>query len=145
MVGLMTLTWAWAETTLALTIGAINKTAGPIKGHVEPPLSLKNRVACLKIALRDIEVLKPLQDEGRALAKRFVELSRRRNDFIHGAAWQHHEGGFEAMGIGVSAGDYAIKNHRFDQADAVGLTTEVAKLQDDALAFMLAVIMVLGG
>jgi hypothetical protein len=141
MVGLMTLTWAWAETTLAMTVGIINKAVGPIKGHAEAPLSLKNRVACLKIALRDVAVLKPLQDEGRALAKRFTELSRRRNDFIHGAAWQHHEGGFEAMGIGVSAGDYAVKNHRFDQADAVSLAAEIAKLQDAAVVFMLAVTM----
>jgi hypothetical protein len=39
--GLMTLSWAWAESVLAMTIGVINKSAGPIKGYQEAPLSLK--------------------------------------------------------------------------------------------------------
>lgn len=136
MVGLMTMTWAWAETTLALTIGVIDEHAGPIKGCSEAPLSLKNRISCLKIALRDIAVLHPVQKEGRALATRFKELSVRRHDFVHGAASQHREGGFQAVGIGVKAGDYAVKNHRFDIGDAIRLNGEIAKLQDDTLAFM---------
>ena len=143
VIGLMTLTWAWAETNLAMTIGVINKEAGPIKGHAQPPLSLKNRVAALRIALRDIAILHALQDEGGALAERFTHLSKRRNDLIHGAAWQFHESGFESFGIGIAAGQYAIKEHRFNQADTVALTTEIAKLQDDAQAFMLAVIRIL--
>jgi hypothetical protein len=50
--GLMTLSWAWAENILASTIGIINRSAGPIKGFPEAPQSLKNKVSCLKIALR---------------------------------------------------------------------------------------------
>jgi hypothetical protein len=144
MIGLMTLTWAWAETTLGVTVGIINKLAGPIKGHPQAPLSLSKRVSCLKDALRDIPILKPLQQEGRALAMRFTELSKRRNDFVHGAAWQHNEGGFETMGLGVKAGDYAIQNHRFNQGDAVALNVEIAKLQDDAAVFVLKVANTLG-
>lgn len=143
IVGLMTLTWAWAETTLAMTIGAINKEVGPIKGHPHAPLSLKARVACFRVALRDIPVLHPLQEEGRALAERFGALSKRRNEFIHGAAWEHHEGGFESLGIGIKAGDFDTQNKRFNQADTVLLTTEIAKLQDDAVIFMMKVAAIL--
>lgn len=140
MVGLMTLTWAWAETSLAITIGVINEQAGPIKGHTEAPLSLSRRIDCFRAALRDIAVLKDLQQEGRALATRFAELGRRRHDFIHGAAWQLDGSKFEALSLAVKAGNYAIKNHCFDIGDAVGLNAEIAKLQDDTATFMLKVV-----
>lgn len=139
MIGLMTLTWAWAETSLVMTIGIVEEYAGPTKGHPEPPLSLKKRVACFKTILRDVVILKSLQDEGRALAVRFSELGPRRHDFVHGAAWQTHENSFEATGIRVKNGNYAVENHRFDQSDAIGLTNEIAKLQDDMATFMLKV------
>ncbi len=139
MVGLMTLTWAWAETTLAMTIGIINKEVGPTKGHPDAPLSLKARVACFRVLLRDIAILHPLQEEGRALAIRFGELSKRRNEFIHGAAWEHHEGGFESLGISVKDGDFDTRNKRFQQGDTIFLTAEIAKLQDDAATFMMKV------
>jgi hypothetical protein len=139
MVGLMALTWAWAETTLAITIGVISEQAGPIKGHLEPPLSLSRRVECFKTALRDVAALKSLQQEGRALAVRFTELGRSRHNFIHGAAWQLEQGRFESVSIGVKAGQYTVGNQRFDIAAAVSLNAEISKLQDDAAAFMLAV------
>ncbi|WP_298357726.1 hypothetical protein [Rhodoblastus sp.] len=135
----MTLTWAWAETSLAMTIGIVEGYAGPTKGHPEPPLSLKKRVACLKAILRDVPILKHLQDEGRTLAMRFSELGRRRHDLVHGAAWHVHEGEFEATGIRVASGNYAVENHRFNQSDTISLTTEIAKLQDDMAVFMLKV------
>jgi hypothetical protein len=139
MVGLMTITWAWAENALAMTVGVINENAGPITGHPEAPLSLKKRISCLKVALRDIKALHPLQEDGRALAMRFVKLGVRRHNFVHGAAWQHHEGGFESMGLAIKAGNYAVQNQRFDIGDAVSLNAEIAKLSDDATAFMLRV------
>src|SRR5262245_49521745 len=94
MVGLMTLTWAWIENSLAITIGVINEHAGPISGHPGAPLSLSKRIDCLKRALRDIAVLKPLQQEGRGLAARLTELGRHRHHFIHGAAWEFEKGRF---------------------------------------------------
>ncbi len=140
MIGLMTLTWAWAENTLAITIGVINEQAGPIEGYPEAPLSLKKRIACLKVALRDIASLKSLQEEGRALAVRYSHLGRRRHDLTHGAAWQLHESDFQSANVRVIAGKYAVKDHRFNQGDAVSLNIEIAKLQDDAAAFMLKVL-----
>jgi hypothetical protein len=140
MVGLMTLTWAWAETSLAITIGVINEQAGPIQGHPEAPLSLSRRVACFKSALRTIVALKPIQEEGSALATRFVELGRRRHDFIHGAAWQLEKDRFESVSVAVKAGQYSVSNQRFDISDARGLNVQIAKLQDDAAAFMLKVL-----
>ena len=140
MIGLMTLTWAWAENTLAIVIGVINEHAGPVKGHAEPPLMLKGRVACLKAMMRDIGELESLKNEGRALALRFTQLGARRNDFIHGAAWQLDEGRFQAVSIVVIAGQNEIRDHSFNQADAVGLTAEIAKLQDDAASFLARVL-----
>jgi len=140
MIGLMTLTWAWAENSLAITIGVIIEQTGPIKGHAEAPLSLSRRVACLKIALRDVAALKPLQQEGGALATRFALLGRRRHDFIHGAAWQLGEGKFESVSLAVKAGHYTVENHRFDIGDAVRLNAEITKLQDDIAAFMLRLV-----
>lgn len=140
IVGLMTLTWAWAENSLAITLGVINEQAGPIKGHPEAPLSLSRRIACFKVALRDIEALKPLQQDGGALVKGFVKLGRSRHNFIHGATWQVGEGGFESVAIAVKAGQYAIQNHSFDICSTTALTIEIAKLQDDMAEFMLRVV-----
>jgi hypothetical protein len=139
MLGLMTLTWAWAENALAMTIGVINKYAGPIKGYPEAPLSLKKRVSCFKVALRDIKALHPLQEEGRALAVRFIELSARRNDLVHGAAWQLKEGSFESIRVGVHAGDYMVKDHSFHISDAIILEAEISELSDAITALMLRV------
>ena len=140
MIGYMTVTWAWVENTLALTIGVIAENAGPVKGHAEPPLSLSKRVDCFKIALREVAALKPLQHEGRALAPRFTQLGRRRHDFIHGASWQLQEGQFQSVSFGVKAGQHTIKEHRFNIGDAVSLNAEITKLQDDAAAFLLRII-----
>jgi len=139
MFGLMTLVWAWCENTLAATIGVINENAGPIKGYPEPPVSLKKRIQCFKIALRDIPVLKPFQEEGRALAKRFGELSVRRNQLVHGAAWQIEQGRFQSVGIRVKGGQNVLEDHSFDEADAVRLNGEITELQDQAAAFLLKV------
>src|ERR1700731_487453 len=110
-IGMMTLSWAWAENILAATIGVINRYAGPIKGFPQAPLSLKKKVSCLKIALRDISALQGNSNDGRVLAKRFKELSLRRNKFIHGAAWQLHKGEVQSVGFTVQRGDYAAQNH----------------------------------
>jgi hypothetical protein len=138
-IGMMTLSWAWAENILAATIGVINRYAGPIKGFPQAPLSLKKKVSCLKIALRDISALQGISNDGRVLAKRFKELSLRRNKFIHGAAWQLHKGEFQSVGFTVQRGDYAAQNHRFNVSDAIRLESEIAKLSDDATAFLFRV------
>jgi hypothetical protein len=139
MFGLMTLTWAWAENILAITVGIINKASGPIKGYPEPPVSLKKRVAYFRVVLRDLDILKPLKEDGRALAMRFIELGARRNKLVHGAAWQIHEGEFQSFGIRVKGGDNVVEDHRFNHADAISLNIEIAELQDNAAAFLLKV------
>jgi hypothetical protein len=78
MIGLITLTWAWIENSLAITIGVINEHAGPIKGHAVAPLSLSKRIDCLKVALRDVAALKTLQQEGRVLAAQVASYRTRR-------------------------------------------------------------------
>ena len=144
MVGLMTITWAWAENCLAMTLGVINEQVGAVPGHSEAPLSLKRRIRYFRDALNSVASLHLLKEEGRALAECFVKLAPRRNNFVHGAAWQTHEGAFESLAIGVAAGKYAAESHRFNVADAHALNVEIAKLSDDMTAFMLKVCEALG-
>jgi hypothetical protein len=136
MLGLMIVVWGWAEHTLAMTIDIIAEHVGPLKGHPEVPRSQKQRVACFRVALRDVEALKPLQQEGRALAVRFVELGRRRNKFVHGATGEGNKGQFEAFRFETIEGKHAAQHHRFDQSDTVSLNAEIFKLSEDAVAFM---------
>ena len=135
----MVLSWAWVENTLAMTVGVINRYAGPIKGYKKPPLQMERRIACLESALANIPALHKFKQSGDALAVRFTELSHRRNDFMHGAALQLHDGSFESTSIAVKDGKNVIKNHRFTQDDAILLESEIAKLSDDATAFMLLI------
>lgn len=131
--------WAWAENILAMTISIINKSAGPIKGYAKLPKHMEQRISCLKSALANISALHGLKQSGDALSVRFAELSKRRNDFMHGAAWQLHDGSFESVNIDAQGGQFLINNHRFNQDDAILLESEIAKLSDDATAFMLLV------
>jgi hypothetical protein len=139
LIGLMTVSWAWAETTLAMTIGIVEQYTGPITGHPQSPVSLKRKVACFKVILRDVQALHPFQEEGSILAKRFIELAVRRNQLVHGAAWETEHGRFQSMSLPVIAGKYAGKDHSFDIRDAYALNVEIGKLSDDMTAFMLRV------
>jgi hypothetical protein len=139
MLGLMTFTWAWAENTLAMIVGIIIEQTGPITGHRAAPLSLKGKIACFRNALRDVVALKPCQQEGRALAERFVQLGPRRHQFVHAAAWELGKGSFQGISISVIAEQYAVKNHRVNIGDAVTLNAEITKLKDDAAAFLMKV------
>jgi hypothetical protein len=136
ILGMITLTWAWAENGLAIMLNTIFEHAGPIKGHPEAPLSLRRRLRCFRAALRDVSALKSLQHDGSALAMRFGELGRRRSEFVHGAASHLGEGIFEAVSATVKGRNYAIKNHRFDIRDTVLLNVEIAKFCGDVCAFM---------
>jgi hypothetical protein len=136
MLGLMIVVWGWAETTLAMTIDIIAEHVGPMRGHPEVPRSQKRRIDCFKAALRDVEALKPIQQEGRALAVRFVDLGRRRNQVVHGATSERGKGRFETFRFVAIEGKHAAQNHSFDQSDAVALNAEIAKLTNDAVAFM---------
>jgi hypothetical protein len=136
VVGLMTLTWAYAENGLAIMLHDIIANFGPVKGHSEPPLSLKRRIACFKTALRDVAAFQPLQQDGRALAMRFGELGRRRNEFVHAAAISVDEGGFQSLSVRPDGGNYAIENKRVEVGDAVLLQAEIAEFALSVTDFM---------
>jgi len=136
MYGLMSLTWGWAENSLVMTIGIANKYAGPIKGHPDPPLSLKKRLDCLKVALRDIPALTPVQADGRALIARFKELAPRRNTLIHSSTTPEPGGGFSGVGFAVKGGDYVTEDHRFDVPTTWQLAADIAIHSDNVTAFM---------
>lgn len=138
--GLMTLSWAWAETMLACIIGVINGHAGPLKRHNEALVSLKRKVSYLKLALRDIAMLQPIQNDGRLLAERFIKLSVRRNNIVHGAAWKFNEGGVNATIMPVIKGNYLIQKHSFNKSDTIALEREIAELSNDAQSFLLRLI-----
>jgi hypothetical protein len=143
ILGLMTLSWAWAETMLACIIGVINRQ-GHLKGYDDAPVSLKRKVSYFKLALRDIAALQPIQNDGRVLAKRFKELSLRRNNIVHGAASKFHERGFDATIMPVIRGNYLIQEHSFNKSDAIALEREIAELSNEAQGFLLRLIALLG-
>jgi hypothetical protein len=139
LLGLMTVSWAWVENSLAMTIGLIQENIGSIKGHPQSPVSLKKKLDCLKVALRDMELLHPFQQEAAVLLKSLKELGARRNDLVHGAAWQQHEGGFQSVNFKVIGGKYAGRDHRFNIQDAYTLNVEIGALSDAMTVFMLKI------
>lgn len=139
MMGLMTLSWAWAETTLAMIIGLIVEYDGPIEGHPEAPVSMKGKLKFFRKALASSDTLKPLQQRGLVFAGRFTQLSGRRNDLVHGAAWQTHEGAFQSIGLKAAGAQYAPQNHTLDVEDAIGLNVEIGTLSDEITVFMLEI------
>ena len=142
MLGLMTFTWAWAENTLAMTIGIIVEKTGPISGHRIAPLSLKGEVACFRNALRDITALKPAT-RGQSYCGTLRKPWHASQSIRSQCRLADEKGGFEGVSIGMTAGRYAVKNYRANIGDAVLLNAEIAKLQDDAAAFMLKVVAIL--
>lgn len=145
MLGLLTVTWAWAETSLAMTIGLIQEHLGSIRGHRASPVSLSKKMDCLQIALKDFEALHSFQQEASVLLKVFKELGKRRNRIVHGASWETPEGRFQAANLRVIGGKYAGEDHVFDIRDAHALNVEVAKLSDDMTALMLKIASRLSG
>ncbi len=95
MLGVMTLTWAWAENALATAIGIIDEFVPQVRKNTEIPVSMKRRLRYLRAAFFDIPALKPVKDQGSLLTDRFADLAVRRNDLIHGSTWQLEKGGFE--------------------------------------------------
>jgi hypothetical protein len=136
IVGLMTLTWAYAENGLAIMLQTIIDATGPIKGHHQAPLSLKFKLSALKVAVRDIPALQPLHHEGRLLVMRFGQLGKRRSDFTHSAAFGLEDGGFETTIARVKRGNYEIENKRVDVRDAVLLQAEIAEFCQQVISFM---------
>jgi hypothetical protein len=99
MLGLMTLTWAWAENALALSIGIIDGAVEGVRGHRDIPVSMTRRLKYLRASLTDVPELHSVKDMGRKLADDFSRLNVRRNELVHGSAWQLREGGFESLGF----------------------------------------------
>ncbi|MGA9852446.1 MAG: hypothetical protein WBR15_05885 [Gammaproteobacteria bacterium] len=136
LIGAMALSWAWAEICLGVTVGIINKYAGPLKNYSEAPLMLGKRVKYLREALNKLTVLNPVKKDGLALAERFMQLRDSRNHFIHGAAWKHADGSFQFTNMGIVAGNYTFKDKGLNITDAIELNIKIGKLSDDASAYM---------
>lgn len=138
-IGAMTLSWAWVENTLGLTISIITDKFGEIEGHSEAPLSLKRKVQCFRKALKSISQLDGLKERGSLLAERLLTLGDRRNNLVHGAMWRTHEGDIKAISLKVVKGEYTAHEESLSVSDAIRLDREIAKLSDDMTAFMIAV------
>jgi len=139
MLGLMTLTWAWAENALALAIGIIDGAAQQVRTNTEIPVSMKRRLRYLRASLIDIPALKPVKEQGSLLADRFAYLAVRRNEIVHGSTWQLEKSGFESLSFAIVSRKQSAQQKRFEIADAVLLNIEITKLADEATAFLLRV------
>jgi hypothetical protein len=135
MVGVMTITWAWAENWLALSLWLIDEAAGDIHGHPEAPISLKKRLSYLRIALRDVSVLESAKQEGAALIKLFKELAPRRHEIVHGTLYLMPQGGFESSRLAIRGREYSRHQKRVEIADVVQFNVEVNALAQASAGF----------
>ena len=136
MLGLINLSWAWAETSLAMTIELIEEKLGKIRGFPESPQSLKNKVQCFKNALKDVQALQYLKEDGTILAGSFLKLAPLRHNLTHGAARQVHNDFFQSVVFKVISRKYVAQEYIFDIDYALGLNSEIGKLSDNMTLFM---------
>ena len=136
MLGVMVITWAWAENALALCIGIIDEKIGAVRGHKVLPLMLNKRVSYLRTALADIAMLEPLKDSGNLLAERFMDLAPRRNNLVHGSVWTMPHDAFETLHLSARARKYAGEQKGLHIGDVVAFNAEVKDLADFATAFL---------
>lgn len=143
MVGVMAITWAWAENWLALSIGVIDGATGSPAGHPEIPISLKKRLSYLRAALRDVPALEPVKQDGAALIKLFVELAPRRHELVHGVLWLMPEGGFESARLAIKGRQHTRHQKRVEIGDVVLFNREIERLAHTAAVFNAAIIEIL--
>lgn len=135
MIGVMMVTWAWAENWLALSIGIIDDAIPEVKGHPERPISLKKRLSYMRVVLREVPALEVVKDNGHALIKRFVELAPRRHQLVHGSLWLMPEGGFKSNRLIVKGREYTSDQKRVEIGDVVRFNQEVKDLAHAARDF----------
>lgn len=145
MVGVMTLTWAWAENALTLSIAIIDSSTQSAKRHPELPRSLKNKLSYLKAALRDHAQLEALKESGAALIEHFTKLKMTRGELVHGSAWQMDDGRFQTLAFILKGRDQTINQKVVEIGDIVRFNVEVTALSDRANAFLIAVSDVFAG
>jgi hypothetical protein len=140
MIGVMIVTWAWAENWLALSIGIIDDAIPEVRGHPERPISLKKRMSYMRAVLRDIPALEVVKDDGHALIKRFMELSGRRHQFVHGSLWLMPEGGFKSDRLVIKGREYTREEKRVEIGEVVHFVREVKDLAHLARDFNMRLI-----
>jgi hypothetical protein len=136
ILGLLTLTWAWAENALALAVGLIDENVPSMRGFKEIPISQRGRLQYLRNALKDVAALEPVQEHGRLLIEHFVTLGSRRNELIHSSRGPDEEGAMAALGFAISARQQKGFQKSFDIPATIALIGEVRDLADEAIHFM---------
>ena len=143
LVGLLNITWGWAENYLALSIAIIDTSVPQLRSHKQLPISLTARLTYLKHALSDVPTLKPIQERGRALAQTFADLKDQRNTLIHGAAWQTGKDHFRTARFITKGRNAHIQHQDFNKASGVELGNKIVALVDMAAAFLKDVVAVI--
>ncbi len=144
MLGVTTMTWAWAENALGIAIGIIDESVPSMRGHDGLPISLKKRLSYVKTALKDVTALKPLQEEGYALVKLFMDLKGRRHDLVHGSAWLMEHGGLKLQRFTIKGRQHTSDEKPVEIADLVRLNREIEVLDSAAMGFLIAVASIFG-
>ena len=136
MVGLMTITWTWAENALAIAIGTIDGKVPAMRGHSELPISLKNRLSYLRNALADVPALGPIKQDGTALVKLFIELKERRHKLVHDSTWQMPDGSFAAFHFIIKGRQHTGEHKPVEMAQVVIFNREIEGLNLAAHTFL---------
>lgn len=135
-VGAVTLSWAVAESALGMAIALIDDTFGSPKGHRElPRTALTKKLDYLRIALRDVPSLEPLNERGRALIDGFRSLKGRRDEITHGLARQVFEKQFVSVRFVVEGRKQTPTLTFLSAQDVISLLPEIMRLTDDAMSF----------
>ena len=137
MLGMMTLTWAWAENALVLSIGIIDESGAKPRPPQGLPISFSGKLKYLRAALRGVSALKHLQDRGTSLMDELAALADRRNALIHASIGVSESGGLESTLFPKSGGTPARK--KVSVAEAVALNIDIDKVSDDVTQFLLSV------
>lgn len=132
LVGMMTLTWAWAETGLAYMVEIIDSELwSPTKDHKELPVSLSRRLHFLRLAFADVEALSPLRERALALFQDFSTLKKEREALTHGATVQLHTDRFEISTISTKGRTNTHTKKIVTLKDAFALNTKITALAEN--------------
>jgi hypothetical protein len=140
LIGITTLSWAWAENSLAMAIAIIDRCEGPMRRHKRLPTAMSQRLDYLTVALVDVVALEPVIESGKALKQRFADLKVRRNELVHGAASHVHQDTFQYTILTVEGRKQTVESQSFEPNDVFLFNIEVLALADMAMAFLKSIL-----
>jgi hypothetical protein len=138
MLGMMTLTWAWIENALALSIGIIDESGLKPRPDRGLPISLSGKLKYLRAALGSVSPVKPLKDRGVALMDKLSTLANRRNAFVHASIGPIERGNGLESTLFPNDGSHPTRAP-VSMADAIALNIAIDDLVEETIWFLMEI------